>query len=515
MREFLGLRRDLGYVKKLYYFNIRNSLDSFDGMKSMVDRRAVTSGLASLASLAVGTTGHGSTSNPNSRGKRSVADNRPNMIVFITDDQRADTVNTENFFFDLPNINKLARENIDFKQAYVTTSICPVSRASIWTGSHAELHGHTGWLRKIKRYYFSRNLFYRLSAAGYRLGFLGKYGLANPVPTPIFDVYGGVEGQGKYYDEQDPTLHLTRRLTNYAKQSIKKFSEQDDKPWILFICYKAPHGSAGKFYRELPDPKRKYPKWDQAAYEEYINTLAPHVESLPDYIQNTNSTAALGRWEANEGGIGLFWNTMRKLMLGVDASVGQILNVLREKGIYDETEIIFSSDNGHLIGEHGLVGKFLFYEPSIKVPLIWKPARSAKIDMDKAKKNAAETLALNIDIAPTVLKSAQLDQDYMQGTSLHEQVSGEHIRKEFFYSFLMGNPTVAPRCIGYRDGNLKVNFFPDAKEGQMFNLADDPNELNNLYNIEKYRGLRQTMMKKLKVARERTVDPGKINSYTS
>ncbi|MCM5663864.1 sulfatase family protein [Galbibacter mesophilus] len=429
---------------------------------------------------------------------------RPNIIFLLSDDQRADAIGfAENEDVQTPNIDRLAKEGTYFKNAYVTTSICAVSRASILTGQYARKHKIWGFQKNFSKEQLENTYPLILRQNGYTTGFIGKYGVGHALPKEEFDYWKGFAGQGsfKQINEKGDSIHLTKKIEG---QAITFLNSQigSNKPFCLSVSFKAPHveGDPGYFlpdesYTNLfKDAKLAVP---ETSKQEFFN-------HFPDNF--TKNNVARNRWEDRFKTAEMQQENIKKyyeLIYGIDTAIGNILKSLKENGQDKNTIIIFSSDNGFYLGEYGFAGKWYGSDPSIRVPLIiYHP------ENQNFRSKIISKMALNIDIAPTILGFAGIEAPKdMQGKDLRELIENPNIswRKEFFYEHLwQSSPAYyIPSTEGIVDGNTKYMLYFKNRDTasvvfeELYKLNEDPNETNNLANNNKFIDLKRKLKRKM------------------
>ncbi len=423
------------------------------------------------------------------------AGKRPDIVVFLADDQNYESILGRDLFYRTPNINRLAADGIAFQDSYVTTSICPVSRACIITGQHAETHRHISWATPIRKESYANIFPALLREAGYNVAFVGKWGIANAAKPEDFTDYLGFEGQGRYFEGSDRKLHLTQRLTNQTVKLIDKYAK-DDAPFCIIVSYKAPHGQDDLPLQEAVDMSLVYPEFDvQLLPESYgrWNSFA----LLPEFLQNSfgrhhYKTFIEGRKYRS------YMEAYRKLIWGLDRSVGQIVGFYKSKRPYEQLEAYYLADNGMMTGQHGMFGKWLMYEDSIRIPIVWKPAFGA-IPPEGARRH----MALNIDIAPSVLHAAQVAiPDAYQGMAF-QSLEKREPRSGFFYSFYVTHENRIPVVLGYKDHAFKYATYPMHGDYEQLFASDDENEIRNLAGDKRYAAILERYRIRTRVEREK------------
>jgi arylsulfatase A-like enzyme len=414
-----------------------------------------------------------------SDGKRPKS-KRPNILVLIADDQRWDQLSCADKpiipELKTPNMDRLAKEGVYFRNAFITTPICAVSRASIMTGRYASTHGMNHFKTPIKADVLSKSYPALLHDNGYRTGILGKWGMGTEGTEDHFDMFNAWTGQGTYFHDTDGgKIHNAEWLANKAGEFFESCTT--DKPFCLTVCYKSPH------HPYQPDER------DKNLFDEVV--IPKRKTDTPQGYQAIRSDMmgkSLNRWcyfdeRKDEATKDDFEKNFLRCVKSLDRSVGKIMQTLKELNLDKNTVIIYLSDNGYLWGEHGLGGKWLLYEESIRTPIIICAPGMA--DMTRGVK--IDNLALNIDIAPTILDIAGIPiPSEMDGMSLHPFLSGRHVssRTDFFMEHVgvidVDNPI--PDSRGVRSDEWKyiryVNVEPEIEE--MYHIKVDPLESNNL-----------------------------------
>jgi len=411
----------------------------------------------------------------------------------IADDQRWDQLSYADHpiipELQTPNMDRLARGGVYFRNAFVTTPICAVSRASIMTGMYESTHGMNHFKTSLKPEIISKSYPSILHDNGYRTGILGKWGMGTDGTEAVFDVFNAWADQGRYFHETDSgKIHNSVWLAIKAREFLESCTSK--KPFCLTVCYKSPH------HPYQPDERDKHlfdnviiPKRKSDTPEAY-QAMASHVmeKSLNRwcYFDERKDEATRNRFEKN----------FLRCVVSLDRSVGQILQTLQDLKLDKNTYVIYLSDNGYLWGEHGLGGKWLLYEESIRIPMIlYGPGIP---DTMKGKK--LDNLALNIDIAPTILDLAGIPiPSKMDGISLYPYIEGNltPLRSDFFMEHVgvidVENPI--PDSRGVRSEEWKyiryVNVEPEVEE--IYNIRKDPLELHNLINDDNYTEIRNQL----------------------
>ena len=428
--------------------------------------------------------------------RETEADRRPqnpNFLILISDDQRWDQISYHGNpiipELQTPNIDALASEGVYFDYGYVTSPICAVSRASIMTGMYASTHGMNHFNTPLDSTVLFLTYHALLREAGFRTGVLGKWGIGEEGSEKIIDVWNAWYHQGPYFHESDSGL-VHNSVWLAAKTRDFFASLEPDQPFVLTVNYKEPH------HPYQPDPR------DTILFKDV--TIPRRISDTPEAYANMPSHImehSLNRWcyfderkdeETRED----FEKNFLRCVMSLDRSIGEIMQSLRDYDLDDNTIVIFLSDNGYIWGERGLGGKWLHYEESIRVPIIIRwPGMP-----EEHKGRIMDQLALNIDIAPTIVDMAGLEvPDRMDGKSLLPLLNRPDydLREDFFleHDSIVFPRNPIPDSYGVRTRYWKyiryVNVDPEVNE--MYHLASDPMELNNLINNEAYSDIRDQL----------------------
>ena len=435
---------------------------------------------------------------------------KPNIVFILTDDQAWNLLGRDGRypFMKTPNIDRIASEGVNFKNAFATISLCSPSRASFMTGCYAHKHGVfiNSYCDPDPEAPF---LPAKLQEAGYETAFLGKWHMKNGAePRKGFDYWLSFNGQGQYTDpllnengrEFTEKGYMTDILTDYAVRWMKKPRE---KPFCLFLWHKAVHAPF------TPAP-RDSAAFADASVPEYENWY-DDMEDKPQWLRRGWTYGVhKDKWEGSKGKpvpdkiVPRPWNPKEpkvvnylRAMLAVDQSVGTIRSGLEELNILDKTILIFGSDNGYFIGSHQRGDKRLMYEESIRIPLIIRYPKMIEAGSVNSE------LVLNIDVAPTLIELAGSGiPEKMQGTSLVPLLKKDNSgwRKSFLYEYFQeeyapGFVTVA----GVRNNRYKFIEGPNLPEyiNELYDLETDPGEMNNQINSPGHQSIKTDMMKEL------------------
>ncbi|WP_025761374.1 sulfatase family protein [Dyadobacter tibetensis] len=422
---------------------------------------------------------------------------KPNIIYLLTDDQRADAMGVMgNSIIKTPHLDRLANEGILYRNAYVTTSICCVSRATMLSGQYMSRHGIKDFSTSFSKEAFDNTYPMLLKNAGYQVGFIGKFGVGAPKdqPASAFDFWACTTKSQPDYEMKDENgnyLHHTDKVSNDIQDFLKTTDKK--KPFCLSVSFKAPHVQDNDPRQFIIQPRYKsmYAA-DSIAETEKMDPK--YWNEFPDFFR-TEKNIARERWHLRFENNRMYQESVRnyyRLISGVDEVVGKLVSSLEKQGMAENTVIIFMGDNGFYLGEYGLAGKWYGHQESIRVPLIIYDPRNRQIQGKKS-----DEMALNIDIAPTILEMAGVKiPASMQGVDLVKMVSkkGKSLRRhEFFYEHtFMGDPGI-PKLEGVVQDRYKYMKFIEHDYEQLFDLQKDPDERYNAANDQAYQKVLATM----------------------
>lgn len=436
---------------------------------------------------------------------------RPNIIFILTDDHRWDAAGfAGNPYIQTPHLDTLAARGTYFRNTYATTSISCVSRASILTGQQQMTHGIDNFNTPLSAEQQASTYPMILKSNGYYIGFIGKYGVGADKfsPAGLYDFARILKGQGKYWENN--RIGTGKHLTPLQGEQICEFLETRDKskPFCLSVSFKAPH--CQDEMRTRGGEEFPFEPCDSSLYKEIvfpypITRSDAFYTKRPDWFRfdslKMKENEARIRWKYRFATDEMYQNTVRKyyrLITGVDRQVGVMMQELKKRGLDKNTIIIFMGDNGYYLGEHGLAGKWLADQESLRLPLfIYDPRFPGSRTVEK--------IALNIDIAPTILDLAGVHPNpVMEGTSLAPFVQGKlptRWRKAFFYEHTYnpsGTHLPCSEAIVELRYKLVRYYLRDHSYYELFDLKSDPYETRNLAEDPKYDRLRQEMTRRLK-----------------
>jgi arylsulfatase A-like enzyme len=406
---------------------------------------------------------------------------RPNIVFLLADDMRFDAFGAGgNAIIHTPNIDRLAADGCRFRNHFDTTSICCVSRASILSGQYASRHGIEDFNIPLPPQAWAQTYPALLQAAGYYTALIGHLGVGNDTPA-TYDYAETHPDRQAYFTPGNPE-HLTAHIGDQAVKCVAQLPRS--KPFCLAINFSAPHAEDGA-PREFPPDHRDEKLYVDAVWPHSASADEAAFRALPDFVQRSEGRK---RWERRFATPTMFEKTAKdyfRLVTGVDREVGRVVAALDAAGFDASTVIVFSSDNGFFLGEHGMADKWLMYEPSIRVPLIiYDPRLSAQ-----HRGRHVDALTLNIDMAPTLLDYAGVEiPATMQGRSLLPFLAASagaappaNWRTDFFYEHHT-RPQMLPASEGVRTADLKYIRYvePNPLVEELYDLKADPDERRNL-----------------------------------
>ena len=416
-----------------------------------------------------------------------------NVVVLYGDDWRHDTLGAAgNPVVRTPQLDRLARDGRRFTRNYVTTSICGVSRANLFTGQWMSRHGNPAFA--MFKTPWEETYPGLLRAAGYWTGHVGKWH-NGAFPAERFDFGAGrITPMRHWLKQPDGTeIHVTKKNGDDALEFLR--TRPKDRPFCLTLAFVATHAEDANPRQFLPQPE------SLALYRDTKIPLpktatAEHFRRLPEFIANEKNEARVRwRWRFDEPE--KYQEMMRnyyRMATEADAVCGQVLEELRRQGVLENTLVIFTTDNGFFHGEHQLADKWYPHEESIRVPLIvWDPRIPAA---ERGKTD--EAMTLSVDLAPTILAAAGIAAPpRMQGRDLAALYRGPRPRDwrtEFFYEHaIIRNRDFIPASEALVRTNLKYMYWPDFDREQLFDLAKDPFEENDVVADPGYAGILREM----------------------
>jgi len=403
---------------------------------------------------------------------------RMNILVLYADDWRHDTLGVAgNPVVKTPNLDELATQSVRFTQNCVTTSICGVSRATLFTGQWMSRHGN----RSFKPWNTSWDETYPglLRGRGYYLGHVGKWHNGK-IPKGRFDFARSYYGKHWMEQEDGSKIHVTQKNENDALEFLR--TRPTDKPFCLTVAFFATHAEDSNPLQFLPQPE-SMELYKDVTVPVAVNATQESFDRLPDFVGNEKNEGR-NRWHWRFDTAEKYQTMMKnyyRLATEVDSTCGRVLEELKRQGVADNTLVIFTTDNGYYHAEHGLADKWYPHQESIRVPLI---VRDPRMPADMQGETNDE-FTLNVDLAPTILAAAGIEPpDSMQGTDiapLYLSDEKPEWREEFFYEHPMLKSTdFIPASEALVRKDWKYFYWPEFDREQLFNIKVDPIEENDL-----------------------------------
>ncbi len=486
----------------------------------------------------------------------------PNILFIMTDDHAFQAISCYGSRINkTPNIDRLARDGVRFVNSFVTNSICAPSRAVMLTGKYSHINGV---IDNRVEFDGSQQTFPKLlQQAGYETALFGKWHLKSE-PTG-FDYWNILPGQGHYYNPDFIEMGEKKKREGYVTDLITDDflnwikNRGTDRPFCVLLHHKAPHRNWMpdekhlSLYRDedLPLPETYFDDYktrsDAARQQEmriadhtflaYDLKLTPEAGWKPKTDKQKTDLEfwnwAFKRlnkeqqkaWEAayepeNEkfrqsplkGKALAEWKYQRyikdylRCIASVDENIGRVLDYLDESGLADNTVVVYTSDQGFYLGEHGWFDKRFMYEESFRMPLIVRYPREIKPGVNDSD------LVLNLDFAPTFLDYAGVPiPEDMQGQSLRSVLKGktpQNWRQAVYYHYFeYPGWHAVKRHYGIRTHRYKlIHFYYDIDAWELYDLEKDPHELNNVYNDPAYADIVKELKAELQRLREKYRD---------
>ncbi len=476
---------------------------------------------------------------------------KPNIVFIMSDDHAYQAISAYGHGLNnTPNIDRIGNEGVIFNKGFVNNSICAPSRAAMLTGKHSFVNGKVD---NVRAYDWNQENFAKaLQRNGYQTALVGKIHL-DGLPQG-FDYSNVLPGQGQYYApdfiengvKKTYPGYVTHVTTDIALNWLDNKREKD-KPFLLLYHQKAPHRTwmpEEKYFTLFDDKtftppanffddyqgrpaaaaqemgvykdmdvvydlkmldkekeiKTKYRgmfqrQYDRMTEEQKAAWDAYYDPIIKEFKAENLQGKDLALWKYNR-----YMQDYLRTIQSVDDGVGQILDYLKENGLEENTIVVYTSDQGFYLGEHGWFDKRFMYEESFRTPILMKYPKEIKPG------TVVDELVQNIDFAPTFLDYAGVDiEESIQGESLRKLVKGDasEWRDALYYTFyeFPGEHRVK-RHYGVRTDRYKlIHFYYDIDEWELYDLEEDPSEMHNVYNDPAYTAVRKEMHDQLKVMR--------------
>ena len=436
---------------------------------------------------------------------------KPRNIVFIlSDDHRYDFMGFMDqapAFLETPNLDSLAREGMHVRNAFVSTSLCSPSRASILTGQYMHHHQVVDNQRPVPKgtTFFPQYL----QEAGYQTAFIGKWhmGHDDDSPRPGFDYWASFQGQGKYHDPEININGRRQKFQGYNADILAKLAtdwlqtgRDKTKPYFLFLSFKAVH------YPFLPAPRHQGIYADKKIdYPETMANTERNYRSQPHWVKERRysihgidhmETGAFDKDPVPD--FDALYHSYAEAVHSLDENVGRVVNYLRASKAGNETLLLYMGDNGFHLGEHGFYDKRDAFETSIRVPMLaWAPG------LIRAG-SSTDAMVQNIDIAPTMLEAAGVKipatakfdgRSFLPPLRNQEIAWRDHILYEYHWEW---NFPATPTLFAIRSKRYKYIYHHGTWDlDGFFDLQTDPIERHNLINVPAYKERIQAMRQQL------------------
>ena len=490
----------------------------------------------------------------------SVSEKPMNILYIMCDDHSFQTISAyDNRFIQTPNIDRIAKEGVRFTNSFVANSLSGPSRACLLTGKHSHKNGFTD---NTKRFDGSQQTFPKLlQKAGYQTAIVGKWHLTSE-PTG-FDYWNILIGQGDYYNPYFIENGEKKQIEGYATNittdlAIDWLDQKRDKnkPFCLLLHHKAPHRTWMPdtcdldLYAdvEYPIPETFYDKYEGrvAASEQEMsiiedmdlvydlkmadkeneihtktglekagralyNQMTPEQKAAWDrhydpiikkFKEQKLSSKALAEWKYQQ-----YMHDYLRVIHSIDRNVGRVLDYLEKNNLLENTMVVYTSDQGFYMGEHGWFDKRFMYEESMRTPLIMR------LPDGFTRRGDITEMVQNIDYGPTFLDLAGVEiPSDMHGVSLLPLLKGEHPkdwRKALYYHFYeYPAEHMVKRHYGVRTDRYKlIHFYNDIDTWELYDLQADPHEMHNLYGQKEYEAVVDELKAEMLKLQEQYDDP--------
>ena len=472
-------------------------------------------------------------------------DPRPNIVFIMCDDASASSLSCYGSiysqYFKTSNIDRIANEGIILKDCYATNSISVPSRATIITGQYSHKNGVYTLEDRFDP--ARESVAQILQREGYATALVGKWHLVSEPQG--FDYYFAMKGQGVYFNPRfnikgqldGPTFEKSpgtrfegRHITDLiGENAIKWMSEGRDKskPFFLMCHFKAPHRPWNPdprfkdYFKDvnIPEPENMYDNYETRG--QYKDLQRMNLENMNEEDLKTEIPDGLSRDEQRKWAYQIYIKDYLRCLAGVDENVGRILNYLDSNGLSENTIVIFTSDQGFFLGEHGWFDKRMMTDESIRMPFLMKYPKEIRPG------SCSDAIVINEDFAPTFLDYAGIPvPEYMQGKSIRNVAAGntpKDWRKSFYYRYWQNNEVwhKSVAQMGIRTHRWKLIFYyarPLGKTGafeydteytphwELYGMKRDPHENTNAYGLPKYRKITEKLKRELWKLKENVDD---------
>ena len=437
----------------------------------------------------------------------------PNILYIMSDDHAAHALSCYGSRVNsTPNLDRVASGGMRLDNCFCTNSICAPSRAVILTG----LHSHRNGVRTLFDRFDGRQQTFPklLQSGGYQTGLVGKWhlGQGGDADPTGFDYWNVLPGQGAYHDPTMFEMGEERRYEGYVTDLITDLSldwlgrRDANRPFLLCVHHKAPHRPwephprYASLYEDIDLEEPETFNDDYATRSEAARSAKMRIESdLNAEDLKGSPPAGLGPAEDKHWKYERYMKDYLRCVASIDESTGRLLDHLDKEGLADDTVVIYTSDQGFFLGDHGWYDKRFMYEQSLRMPLLVRYPRRIEAG------SASSEIVTNLDFAPTLLDFAGVvAPEPMQGQSFKALLEGEPTSQEkgaVYYRYWehLSAPHAVVAHYGLRTQRYKLIYYygealgasgaidePRAPEWELFDLEEDPAELRNVYHEAAY-----------------------------
>ncbi|WP_188454954.1 sulfatase family protein [Virgibacillus oceani] len=456
---------------------------------------------------------------------------QPNILFIMSDDHASQAISCYNKrLIDTPDIDRIANEGIRFDNVYCTNALCAPSRATILTGKYSHINGVRGLSDKFDG---QQQTFPKLlQQNGYETAIVGKWHLGhggNSDPTG-FDYWNVFPGQGKYYNPNMIEMGKQMTVEGYATDVITDYalnwlnSRNKEQPFMMMVHHKAPHRPwqpPEKYVTLFEDMEIEEPVTFHDDYQNRAQAAMMADMRIEDLTENdikgtppeNLSLQQLKKWKYQR-----YIKDYLRCVVSIDDNVGRLLNYLDEQNLSENTVVIYTSDQGFFLGEHGWYDKRFMFEESLRMPFVMRYPKEIQPE------STSSEMVINNDFAPTILDYARVKFDKtMQGESIRPIAKGAapaNWRESIYYRYWehltthnvvahYGIRTDKYKLIYYYGDPLDVKGAVPKKvrpEWELFDLEQDPLELRNIYNDPFYINIVKELKQELRRLRVKYQD---------
>jgi len=433
---------------------------------------------------------------------------RPNILFLLADDQRSDVLGCYgNKLINTPTLDRLAKHGFRFENSFCEVPICAASRASTLTGLTQRTHGYNFGEFPVPTKFIKTSYPSLLKSAGYRIGFAGKYGVnfAKRGLREEFDFFRDIGRNPYLHKMPDGSIrHETDLCADAAIEFVE--SNPQDQPFCMSVSFNASHAEDGD---KRPGHHFQWPESTNGMYEDI--TIPPPAladekfnQAMPPFLKkssNLNTVRYSWRWDTPDkyqANIRAYY----RMISGIDHAVARVIDCLKKESLDQSTIIIYTADNGFMMGDRGTAGKWNHFEQSLRVPLLIYDPRTPEPNRGQV----VDQLVSNLDLASTFAELAGVEiPEVHQGRSLVPLLQSSpptEWRTDLFFEHKFRHFN---DWTGIRDHRFKFAIYHDEPDGPyecLYDLEKDPHELVNLADHPEFREIRSKMLKRLETYHE-------------